>query len=291
MRRLIAATLVILLAALPLRDGMAGEAITWYHPDYPPTFILEGPFKGQGIVDSFVKGVQERLTDFEHGSGVANMKRIIRSMESGARVCAASLFRTPERESAVVFSEPYMFIFPVGLVFREEDRASFEALADDAGNVSLEALLRKGDMVLGFSTGRSYHKEVNRLIAELATPRNSREVNKSTISEGIIDLLLHHRVDYAIDFSQAVTWMAEGAGVVGKLGFLPIKEARSIQFNHMGCSNTEWGRRVIAEIDSALAEMRTDPAYYGAYLRWISAVERRRYEEFLAKGFPDQSKR
>ena len=266
----------------------AQDRITWYHPNYPPTFILNGRFQGKGIVDVFERGVIERLTGYRHEVREANMKRVVGMLSSGAKACAASLFKTPEREKIITFSDPYLFVFPVGIAFRKSDARVFKGLADDQGRISLEKLLRDGKRVLGYSIGRSYHNEVDRLIASLANETNSFRISTVSVSQGVLRLLSHRRIDYAVGFSYEKEWLVRGGGFKDDFGFMPLQEAQNVQLNYMGCPKNDWGRRTIMDVNKALREIRTDPDFYGAYFFWISPEERERYRALLKQGFPEE---
>jgi uncharacterized protein (TIGR02285 family) len=268
------------------RSADAEVDITWYTPDYPPSFILTGPNKGKGIVDVFWKGVMERLPEYRHHIVTANMKRIIWALESQRKACAASLFITPERRKFVAFSEPYMFVFPVGVLFLKARYGTFEKLANEKGQLSLQELLNDSGLRLGYSNGRSYHKQVDRIIGELASLENSSKISTNSISYGVVRLLLHRRFDYAVGFSFEAEWLEREYELGDVLEFMPIAEAREVQLNHFGCPDNEWGRRVIADINRVVRQIRTDPRFYDTYLSWVSPYEKQRYLELLNEGFP-----
>ena len=73
----------ILFTALLITSNnlLAKDTITWQNPDFPPSYIKEGPFKGQGVGDSLYVQVFAYLDEYNHQTLIANFKRIIRDIE------------------------------------------------------------------------------------------------------------------------------------------------------------------------------------------------------------------
>ncbi|WP_027185364.1 hypothetical protein [Desulfovibrio inopinatus] len=116
------------------------ETIHWLRFDYPPMYIVEGEYAGQGYMDNILNLLIAHLPQYEHSVRVANLSRIMSEMEQGNEVCIASLFVNEERKRLGWISEGNTtFLPPVQLVFRAEDADKFAKFGSPA---SLEEVIR-----------------------------------------------------------------------------------------------------------------------------------------------------
>lgn len=275
----------LFLSVTSLKANEDLDTIQWFYPDYPPVFIASGPYEATGILDVFRDGVIARVTDYKHEKVVANMKRILYALEEGQKVCAPSLFKKPEREEYIVFSDPYLLVFPVGIVILKENEEAFKPYVNKEGAVSLGALLDKTPNILGYAISRSYHQNVDRLIKEKGNGQNSFAVTNKSVSADLLTMLMNKRFEYIVAFSYELEWFNKQSQSEDKFTFLPLEEATNYQPNYMGCPKNEWGLKAIARINQELKIMRTDPRYYGVYFNWISDIEKQRYLELLKTEF------
>lgn len=260
-------------------------SINWYHPDFPPNFILSGPQAGQGNLQVFEQGVIAHIPEYEHNVHDANMKRIELLLEESDNACSAVLFKTPKREKFVHFSIPYLFAFPVGIIIHQSNKPAFDKLVNSEGAISLVELMKTDQLMLGYSNGRSYNRHVDEIINQYANAQNSYKSSNTSISSDMLKMLQNKRFEYAIGFSFEGTWY-EKKNEVGQLfSFYPIAEALNVQLTYMGCSKTPAGEKAINRINQELLHLRTDPAVYKTYLSWISEYEKEKYKELIEKGF------
>lgn len=140
--------------------------IRWLITDFPPQFILSGPNQGQGLAEIAQRIAAQRLTAYRHIQETvpANYPRIEHELKTRDDACFAAFLKTPERERAFAFSQPYRLMLPIEL-FVPAERAQ-PATRD--GKVDLQVLLQGGGFRLGVMGGRKYGPGIDEVLARYA---------------------------------------------------------------------------------------------------------------------------
>ncbi len=100
----------------------AGEisTITWIQNDFPPVWILDGPYKGQGGADLIQTLVMENLPEYNHKTLLLNNSRFRQMAKQGKNVCSCATFKTEDREKIMHFNRiPSSFIFSNGIITKK----------------------------------------------------------------------------------------------------------------------------------------------------------------------------
>ncbi|MEG3639745.1 TIGR02285 family protein [Magnetococcus sp. PR-3] len=276
-----------LLCLLSFSAGQAGaeQPITWMHPDYPPSFIVKGPAQGLGMLDGIERFVQQQLPEHLHQTRQGNMKRIVAMMAAGRHTCAASLFKTPEREKIIHFSKPYLVVLPPRIVIRKKDQEKFKPYLNQAGAVSLKHLLQASPFRFGFASGRAYGKGFDGVIQDQTHPGNSEELHTLTLSQDVFQMIAAGRLDYTVAFSYELSYFGRDTQRQGAFMTIPAVEAPGVLHNYMGCDKTRWGAQRIAEIDQILLRARTERGFYGSYYAWLSREDQQLYRTLVTQHY------
>ncbi|OSM07073.1 hypothetical protein MAIT1_00011 [Magnetofaba australis IT-1] len=207
----------------------------------------------------------QRLPGYEHVAEIANLKRMVRTMQSGQRACAVSMFKRPERARTLLFSKPYLAVLPGRLVIRARDRDRFAPWSDDQGRVRLQALLDQAPMTLGFAQGRAYGGGIDAVIGAHATPRNSLPSYSNEVFQDLLVMLDNRRIDYTVAFSFELTHAQKQMSLSQRFITLPIAESPPYTLNYVACVKSPWGEAVMAKINPILMTLRATPTLYGPY--------------------------
>ncbi len=115
-------TIIIALATCP--DAQAGEKkIIWYQSDFPPYVILKGQAREKGIQNQINEYLIKRLPEYEHTYDVANYSRILENLKNERHGVAGPVFKTPEREKYLFYSEIASFLaLPNGFIINRADK-------------------------------------------------------------------------------------------------------------------------------------------------------------------------
>jgi uncharacterized protein (TIGR02285 family) len=235
----------------------------------PPASIVNGPHRGEWIVDGLVSLYQEHLPEYEHQHLVANMARILFTMRQGQNACYAGFFKTPEREEYIYFSIPNIIAISNVIVVKKSRK---ETLFGDVEEVSLKDLLANRQLRLGLTKDRAYGNNINNVLAPYkeADDRLLFRAGQNSL-QGLLHMLDSERIDYTIGFPWEVSYVAGQIGLTGMFGIVHIQEMQEHQwtYNYIGCTKNEWGYEVIRKINAILRELRPTEEHLYHQLKWF----------------------
>ena len=162
-----------LLPALLLQPASAKERIFWLVRDLPPFTILEGPEKGQGVIDQLLPLLIRQMPEYDHSIVRVNRARGIQMLQDlNSFTCDPTLLWTPERAEYVRFSVPSLGVLSGGLVLRKDSEALVAPYLDGQ-EVDLHGLLSKAPLKLGVVAERSYGTQIDAILRSCPTARSA----------------------------------------------------------------------------------------------------------------------
>ncbi len=286
--RPISVACIALLGLLCAAVASAKDTVTWMEAEMPPFFIQNGPMKDQGYGDVISGILQERLTGYDHEEVVTNVTRHFYKFKQGEKVCSVGLFRTPEREKFIHFSIPSFLTLPVVLIINKEHWPDF----DNRNVIRLQELLTRKNLTIGLAKDRSYGPVVDQLLDQHKGSQFLVEVAGPALTLNLFKMLMLNRLGGIIGLPEEALYQADQLGIRDRIMTLTIEENQHDQDNWLssvGCSNNEWGRAIIAEINRILLAERPTDRYRAAYERWLDANSMTTYRKayvdlFLSSG-------
>lgn len=266
----------------PVLNAAEKDVIEWYHPDFPPIYIQEGPHAGMGVGDLVMTYFQKRMPAYEHRTRTANFKRIILTIASGEKACAITLLKNAEREKVVAFSKPFMLAPQNEIITTKTTLPAFKPYLDEEGAVSLAEILERSGLVLGFSNGRSYSSSIDKIMSLKANDDNSYKMSNMDIFVSLMRMLKMGRVDYTIGYGYEGRYIAEQIDFADDVIAIPIRETPSFIKVYAGCPKNAWGTKVISELNALFKEALHDKEVYGVYRRWLDPKSWDRYLKALS---------
>lgn len=247
--------------------------IRWYYQSFPPVHITDGPRSGQGFADKALSYLHARLPDYNHLKVFSSLSRMHGELKTRENACHLGLFKTAEREEYAYFSDPVIEVLPNRLVILKDNAARFEPLLTPAGEVDLARLFGAPGLMYGVEVDRVY------------SPRINAYVDSHTKADGKVELpnprfaalLLHGRIDYGFGFAFEATYRFNMLGRGDAFMTLPIAGEPDMLMNYVGCSKSDFGARVIADVNKVAGEMRL--AHRRFYEEWL---DERAIEDFRA---------
>jgi uncharacterized protein (TIGR02285 family) len=259
---------------LPLQ----AETMTWLLRDFPPSSMPVDGRPTQGLADEFVKAIVKRWPEVEHRYLVANNKRIVTMLEHGEPACFTTALRVPERERSAYIAD-MLLVPPQMLVTRHELLARLPLNA--RGEVRFAELLADGSLHGSLLQSRSYGSYLDRLIRE--RPRDSG-ASLSAASVRPLQQVAHRRADYAIDYDYTLAWEQQAdakATDEAELVSVPIEGNEQTLVAGIACPRTEWGRRMIVQIDRHISALAQDAQARSGVERWMTPNARQRYGRLI----------
>lgn len=265
------------------------DTITWYHAHFPPVTIPSGPDAGTGFYDKITNFIVDRLPEYQHTFAVANYQRILHEIESEEKVCCASLYRTPEREKYTAFSIPVVVVLPNGIVARRSDKNLFLPYLNAQKKIELSRILEKSGLKLGVAKGRKYSGGIDEIITQHGGTESVVERAGNDVFQGLLNMLFRKRVDYLIGYPVEAQYLAKQINRENDIIFFPVAETTiNITLGHVGCPDTEWGKKVISKIDKILLSHRDTPQFLTFYENWLDKETAEDYRNVAVEYFTSE---
>lgn len=239
------------------------ETLIWLLRDLPPTMILEGPKKGQGIIDQMLPLLIAGMPQYEHTLMRVNRARGMQMLHEESFTCDPSLVWTKGREQWITFSIPAFRAVSNGLVVRKEDRQVLVPFLVD-GEVDLEAMLASGQKKVGVVAERSYGQFLDTLLKQ--APPNALTPHYGNDALGsLLQMQRLGRLQVVLGYWPEIRYQANQEHIADdQLEFYPVRGTSKYLSGHIGCSHSPQGRQAITEIDQLLRTLprqRLDELY------------------------------
>ncbi len=268
--------------------ALAKESITWMEATAPPFFIHEGQYKGQGYEDLVTDILIKNLPQYTHTRTIANITRHYKEFELGHNVCNVGLYRTPEREKFMYFSLPSFFTYPTVLII---DKSKWPAFGN-AKMVKLSDILKSNTLIIGRGENRSYGKFVDEILDKHGTNKNLFAFEGQELSLNFFNMLKLDRLDGLIGLPEEAMYQAERLGIRDQIMTIDIEENQGNPeswFSYVACSKTDWGKKVIEDINRVLIGQRPSDRYRAAYERWLDESSHEGYRKLYKDVFLNET--
>jgi uncharacterized protein (TIGR02285 family) len=269
------ATLILLSCLSSTVWAQPKETLIWLLRDLPPTMILEGPKKGQGIIDQMLPLLIAGMPQYQHALMRVNRARGMQMLHEASFTCDPSLVWTKEREQWITFSIPAFRAVSNGLVVRQEDRAVLEPFLVD-GEVDLAAMLASGRKKVGVVAERSYGQFLDTLLKQALPDALTRHYGNDALGS-LLQMQRLGRLQVVLGYWPEIRYKANQAQIADdQLEFYPVKGTGKYLSGHIGCSDTPQGRKAINEINQLLRTMPHDRLDQ-QYANWLDPQRRSEY--------------
>lgn len=251
---------------------LAKDTITWRLNDWPPAYILTGPFKGKGVMDEFLKIYIEQLPEYNHKKVEMTLSRFHREAKKGNKVCHVGTFP----EEFLEMSIPFYVVLPHQIIIRKDKLH----LLKDEEPISLHKLLKNKKLFTAISQGR-YGEHINSILDQYRGQMNIVDIPAYS---NINEMLLKGRIDYVIEFDVNINYLEKIKNRFDKVVAIDIREVLEktpYLKVYSGCSKTKWGQQVIEKLNKIILEIRNTPQYYEIMERWYSKKNRKTLRKYL----------
>lgn len=276
--RLLSIIFFIIIVCIILSNALYAEPkdiITWAVNDAPPFYIKKGPNKGKGFGDLTQKLIIELMTEYDHKIVPCTLKRVMWDFKEKKEICFSTWIHnsTPE---LVYTSAPNIYYFPLGIITLKKTRPQFN------GNVvSLDKVMQNKKLVFGQPQGRGYGKKLDTIVEKYRGNENFMVRGAADSTTGIMNMILRGRVDYTFDYPYVMSIFEKEFDKQGQFAFIPIKENQGVGvIGAISCSRSDWGKRVIGDMNKAIIKARTLPRHRKILNEWL--IPEGREQEYWA---------
>lgn len=282
---LLLSTLILAGFFMPI-NTFAKDKLYWLEAVAPPFFIHDGPLAGQGYEDLITDILEEKMPQFEHIHMKATISRHYQQWKQGENACSLAMYKTPEREKFVYFSNASVFTLPPVLIIRQDRFKDFGGKKV----VSLAKILKEGKLIIGRSKNRSYGAEFDKIMDSWGNKSNIFSYEGPELSLNLFKMLLAGRLDALPGLPEEAMYLAEKEGLRDKIMTISVSENlqdHESMITYVACSKTDWGKATINTINTILSQVRPTDRYRAAYERWLdpSSINgyRKMYKDIFLK--------
>ena len=255
---LLAISSSVAVAEMPKIDwALTNEAPTFHHED--------GKFSGHGV--EILRLVAKKIPGYDHKLySVGNYARLAQQIEKGPSTCGIALFKTEARRKVMLFSDvPSFYFFNIQLVM---NRTTFEKYGEPQ-SLSLEDVLKDPQNVLGLSKGRTYAKELRKIITG-HDGSNITTIAQGNTSKSLSQMVAGGRITFTFAYPGETAWISHNLGERADLVTVPISEINTLSHAFIACSKGTQGEKIIAQINASLAIQRPTAAYRKQLESWLT---------------------
>ena len=243
----------------------AKDTILWQTYHHPPAIIQHGPAQGKGFVQQVLNLVIVRLTDYEHRMPLTSFARALADIKSGKFACHPAVFKTPEREEFMHFSQP-MMINPTNKLISLKGK--FSQFVEN-NQIQLRDVTEFQNYTYALVKGRSYTETIDREIRLYLNKDKIFPMSNLDLSP-IFQMIELGRVDATIAYQFELNHYAKDMKKpVEQFDVHHLVGLPKYSIGHIACPKNEWGRNLISKIDVILDEIKPTEAYKYALTYWF----------------------
>lgn len=235
-----------LAAILTASAARAAERVDWFVQDAPPLYIQSGPYAGKGIDDQWIALFSKRLRQFDHHVVDSSFARAWHDIDKRDGLCLAGVQKTPEREQLALFSRPLMVTPPIQLVALRERSELFGALTGPDGQILLDRLAARPELVAGYATKRALDPAIEEF---LNARKESGKIEAMPSQAALFALLMAHRIDFLFASEGERRYFGLTNNVADRLAGYDVTGVQPGVPIHVACSRGPVGAAVIGQID------------------------------------------
>lgn len=259
-------TVALSLLLLRPAAAQAGEAVTWAKTDFPPVRIMEGPDAGQGYGDLTWRYFAERMPEFRHQELEMSIDRIVAMMQTRDGVCDATMFKTPEREQVIMFSDQVYWVQSNRIILLKDNLEKFRPHITSAGTVDLETLVSDPAITGVVVRGRAYTPQIDDAIQGLlGTPW----ITQVTETAQMFKMLETSRADWIAGYAFEAGYHFGQMGQGSRFMSYSARGDTPVIPGYFACSKGPLGRKVIERVNSLIAAAGNPPRYLDYYRAWL----------------------
>lgn len=244
-------SLILLALCFWLVPVAAAPSVQWGWIHYPPSSISSGPLKNQGIVDLWLKDLQQHaLPGVTHRYVPMTPGRVWQLMKASETACNPAALYDKARDQFAVYSDPWNFI-PEKVILMH--RADAERLFPGQSSVSLAQLFAREDLRLGVVSDLTYYVHINAWLQNSVALEQAVKMSNQQRAYTLFRMLENDRIDYMIEYPWISTYYQKlyadryREGEQQEIVSLAITELPQFTNVYVACTDNELGRSIVSQ--------------------------------------------
>ncbi|WII71564.1 TIGR02285 family protein [Bdellovibrio sp. 22V] len=241
--------------------------IPWAITEWPPYYIVKGPYAGEGTIDRLKRLLQNKMPGYAFEDVKSDSARIVDLWREGKNVCGGAMLKTAEREklayfTALAFSLPHRYVLVTSRPQMLDELGSFTSLQDVLHNRKWKAVIVKD---------RSYGPLLDKIIHDNESLLKENHFY-GKFGEGywpVLKMIHKGRYDYTVEFPVVVRSFNEEVFPEKPLLSITLKEEAPSFVYYVACTKNEWGRKIIKAVDKVMQELASTEEYHKVVESWL----------------------
>jgi len=253
----------LILLMLPF-SALATDTILWQTYHRPPGTFNFGENKGQGFVQKSLQMIIEQMPDYQHKMPTSTLARAIADIKAGKKACHPALYKTPEREKEMIFSNASILNANNRVIVKPEKILPFL----HNGQVNLEKVLQQNTLVFGHVKNRSYGNVIDGIFKKYNHAENILQIDNIDLSR-LFQMIERERVDVSIAYPFEIQhYLKENPQSTGQLASYAIANIPAYNIGAVACPKNAWGKKVIQQVNTILKKIKPTAEYQTAITTW-----------------------
>lgn len=244
------------------------EDIIWGVNSSPPFHIFNGEYKDLGFCDALVTAFQRQLPELSHRIRKLPSRRITMLMKKNKNLCFPCLINKTSYNAEFNYTETTHLYQPHGIITRAA--IASQIIKKYGQPVVFSKLVQDPDLRFAQPTERRYGRLQGILEEFLIDSDNFSFISGDNANVNLLTMIVNKRIDYTIDYNSIMAYYNETQDQPSGLVFLPIAEYdNELIEGAVGCSNNEWGRNAVNQLNRVIPQIKTDPDFQRALDKWM----------------------
>lgn len=247
--------------------------IVWYKLDFPPYTIKDGPHQSKGLGDKIQQFVSSKMTGYSHESTFVTASRMYADVSSGKQVCSVN-------SSFDTFSEDRRGISLPTNIYYNYHVVTIEDMLPPKSNVSLVNLLETRSNRFLLDAGRPY-QHLDTLLEPYLSQNAIQLRSGESLSGAILDMIDRNRAEYTLELCSTVRYLSTMHKYKNRFQCMEIAEhPKPVGSAAITCSRSEWGERVVSQINEILLEHRGTDEYKQMMSPWYLPEDKNKHNDY-----------
>lgn len=257
---LISIILIFLSAKNVSANANSNGIIIWRNVDWPPLYILNGPYIGTGLVDRMLDLLEQQMPEYQHQKQLMSSNRVWLEISKGSKVCHPSAFPRPN----AAISQVAFYIPPYQLIMNKQ-------IAINKGFQHVESLekLLASNTVTGALSFNTCDKKLSAIVKDHV---NSKSINLVSEYSARWRVLFGSRVNYIIEYPFTINFVKTLVHnqPLPPLVYIGIEESLAPYPVYIACPDNTWGHQVITKVNAILAQPKFTSLFRQALNPWLT---------------------
>jgi uncharacterized protein (TIGR02285 family) len=278
-----------MLLLIPTAFAKEQAEIYWLTDDvYDAEKLFRPTSEKLSVGDDTVRLLMAGLPQYSFKHKFAHSPSIDRLLNRIPNSCAPNRLKTPDRLEKYLYSLPVNLYLDLHLYYKKNDIVPtiLPSMLNKQGQlINLSSLFKHNhDFLLGVDEGRSFGLLLDTQIENL-DEHNLVIRGGGRRSVSIAKMLFRDRINYVIDYPTSIKETLNAFPNDIKLASLEIAGMPDYITGHIACSNNEFGKKVIADINKVLSKLYKTTDFYQAHSNYIDQSNLAEFEKAYEKEF------